>query len=146
MPSFHLPDGLVRTSTGLHGAAGVEWLNRVPAIIADCERRWALSLLPPFAPLSYNYAAPAIRADGRAVVVKVCFPDRGFLAEAEALRRFAGRGATRLLEADLDWGVLLLERLQPGTPLSQVEADEEATSIAAGVMAQLWRPVPQDHP
>src|SRR5215208_5054086 len=108
MPSFHLPDRLVRTSTGLHGAAGLEWLNRVPAIIADCERQWALSLLPPFAPLSYNYAAPAVRADGTAVVVKACFPDHRFLAETEALRRFAGRVATRLLEADLDQGVLLL--------------------------------------
>jgi streptomycin 6-kinase len=146
MPSFHVPDGLVRTSTRLHGAAGVEWLNRVPAIIADCEKRWALSLLPPFAPLSYNYAAPAVRADGTAVVVKACFPDRRFLAEAEALRRFVGRGAARLLAADPDQGVLLLERLQPGTPLGQVEDDEEATSISARVMAQLWRPVAQDHP
>jgi streptomycin 6-kinase len=39
--------------------------------------------------------------------------------------------------------VLLLERLQPGTPLSCVADDEQATSIAAAVMRQLWRPVPQ---
>lgn len=143
--AFPLPDGLVRTNTQLHGAVGVEWLDRLPAIVADGERRWALSLFPPFESLSYTYAAPAVRADGTAVVLKACFPNRDFLAEAEALRLIGGRGAARLLEADLDHGMLLLERLEPGAPLSRVEDDREATSVAAGVMTQLWRPVPEDH-
>jgi streptomycin 6-kinase len=40
---------------------------------------------------------------------------------------------------------MLLERLEPGVPLTTVGDDEEATSIAAGVLRQLWRPVPLDH-
>ena len=40
---------------------------------------------------------------------------------------------------------MLLERLQPGTPLTAVENDEEATALAAGVMRKLWRPAPANH-
>src|SRR5262245_53512529 len=106
-----LPRGLTRTNIDLHGEAGAAWLRRLPAIVDECARRWGLALGRPFAPLTYNYVAPARRADGTQVVLKACFPDRDFRAEAEALRLFAGRGAVRLLEADLDLGVLLLERL-----------------------------------
>ena len=42
-------------------------------------------------------------------------------------------------------GVLLLERLIPGRPLSSLVDDKQATAIAAGVMRQLWRPVPPGH-
>jgi streptomycin 6-kinase len=100
----------------------------------------------PFRCLSYNYAAPGIRRDGTSVVLKLSFPeDKEFHSEAEALRWFDGRGIARLLELDLARGAMLLERLEPGTPLSGLD-DEEATSIAAGVMRRLWRPAPADRP
>jgi len=73
-------------------------------------------------------------------------PNSDFRAEAEALRLFGGHGAARLLELDLDRGAMLLERLEPGVPLTSVRDDEQATSTAAGVLKQLWRPVPSDHP
>lgn len=41
---------------------------------------------------------------------------------------------------------MLLEALQPGMVLTTIEDDERATSIAATVMSQLWRPVPPRHP
>jgi hypothetical protein len=43
---------------------------------------------------------------------------------------------------------MLLERLQPGTPLIPLALgdDEAATRLAAQVMQQLWRPAPADHP
>jgi streptomycin 6-kinase len=128
----------------LRGAAGRDWLDRLPALITGCEERWSLEIGAPFPELSFNYAAPALRADGTAAVLKLSFPDDpGFNKEAEALRLFAGRGAARLLE--LDRGAMLLERLEPGIPLTTVLNDEESTSIAAGVLRQLWRPVPLDH-
>jgi streptomycin 6-kinase len=141
-----LPESLVRANTELRGAAGAEWLRRLPSVVAACQQRWALVLLPPFEPLSYNYVAPGVRGDGAAVVLKACFPDRHFRAEAEALRLIGGRGAARLLEVDPECGILLLERLEPGEPLGSIEDDRAATSIAAGVMRRLWRPVPEGHP
>jgi streptomycin 6-kinase len=101
--------------------------------------------MPPFA-LSYNYVAPAVRADGTPVVLKVGFPTGEPFEQIEALRIYNGRGITRLLEADAAQGAMLLERLLPGVPLLQIEDDEQATAIAAQVMLELWQPAPPDHP
>ena len=62
-----------------------------------------------------------------------------------ALRWLDGRGIARLPDADPDEGVLLLERLEPGTPLSQLDDDEEATGIADRLMRALWRSPPAEH-
>jgi streptomycin 6-kinase len=143
---FSIPEQLARTAIELEGPAGRDWLDRLPAIVAGCARRWSLAVAPPFPNLSYNYVAPATRADGAAAVLKVCLPNSEYRTEAAALRLFDGRGAARLLEADLEQAALLLERLEPGTPLTAVPDDERATIIAAGVMRRLWRPAPADAP
>ena len=140
-----IPDRIARGATEMLGATGVAWLERLPPIIADCARRWAIMLEAPFTQLSINYAAPGMRADGTPVVLKVCIPGDEFFTEAGALRLFDGRGSVRLLEADLDRGALLLEQLRPGTLLRTVTDDERATHIAASVMQRLWRPAPAQH-
>ncbi len=139
-----VPARLVRTALALRGPAGEEWAQRLPSLVAACARRWSLQVEPPFPDLSYNFAAPARRADGTNLVLKICFPDREFITEADALRLFAGRVAVQLLEVDLDVGAMLLERIEPGTSLVTLD-DEAATSAAASVMRRLWRPVPAGH-
>ena len=146
VPPF-IPEELVRSTIQLRGASGAGWLERLPALIADCERRWRIEVGPPFSGLWINWVAPATCADGTPAVLKLSYPeDKEFRTEAEALRLFGGCGAARLLQLDLERGAMLLERCEPGVPLSSVEDDEEATSIAADVMKRLWRPVPDDHP
>jgi streptomycin 6-kinase len=140
-----LPEDFVRTNLEQRGTIGAAWLERLPAILADCERRWSLKIGPPFPQLSYNYAARASYPDGRTAVVKVCVPDREFQTETEALRLYAGQGSVELLDADLPSGVMLLEDVRPGTLLSSVQDDREATSIAAAVMRRIRRPAPTDH-
>jgi streptomycin 6-kinase len=90
--------------------------------------------------------APAICSDGSQAVLKAGVPGRLLRCEIAALRHFAGRGCARLLAADARRGVMLLERLQPGTPLAEIADDAQATAIAAGVMRQLWRPASLRHP
>ncbi len=141
-----VPDDFARTTVELYDDAGMAWLDRLPALLAECKQRWSLTIRPPFVPLSYNYVAPAVRADGTEVVLKAGVPNPELLTEIAALRLYDGRGIARLIDADPDQGVLLLERLQPGTPLANLDDDEEATHIAARVMRQLWRPVPPEHP
>lgn len=141
-----IPEDFVRTHTSLHGEAGLAWLNRLPTFTRELEDRWSLEAGPPFPNLSYNWVAPAVREDGTPAVLKLSFPgDKEFRTEAEALKLFDGGGICRLLGLDPDRGAMLLERLQPGTPLTTVENDEEATAMAAGVMKKLWRPAPVDH-
>lgn len=146
MNAVSVPESFARTITELHTEAGAAWLSRLPALIADCSQRWSLTVMPPYEPLSYNYVAPAVRADGTDVVLKVGVPNPELLTEMEALRLCDGRGMVRLLEADREQGILLLERLRPGTPLSDLTDDERATSVAAHVMRQLWRPPPPENP
>ncbi len=143
---FIIPDAFVRDMMTVHGAAGRAWIERLPAILAACEQRWGVRIGPPFTPLSYHYVAPAVRADGRDVVVKVCSPTGEFGREAEALRLFSGHGMVQLLAYDTDDEALLLERLEPGTLLRTVKDDAQAISIAATVMRKMWRPAPVQHP
>jgi streptomycin 6-kinase len=122
----------------LYAEAGTAWLGGLPALLDNCARRWQLTIMAPFEPLTYNYVAPAIRADGAPVVLKVGFPSRELMTEIAALQLYDGHGIARLLHADPDRGSLLLERLLPGTPLVELGDDEQATTIAAQVMRQLW--------
>jgi streptomycin 6-kinase len=145
---FIIPDDFIEQASAFHGEKGLDWLRRLPTILINCEQRWGLTIAQPFAyeSYAYHYVAPATRSNGQAVVVKAHAPTNEFVQEAEALRLCAGHGMARLLDYDMHDRVLLLERLLPGTPLLEIEDDEEATSYAAGVMRQLWRPVPAGHP
>lgn len=136
-----IPARFAQTIVEVYGAEGSAWLRRLPALLADCAQRWSLTLHAPFA-LSYNYVAPAVRPDGTQVVLKVGMPTPALLNEIAALQQYNGQGSARLLDADPAWGVLLLERLIPGTPLLSVADDERATLIAAQVMRRLWKPAP----
>jgi streptomycin 6-kinase len=141
-----VPAGLARTITELFAEEGQAWLQQLPQLLERCSRRWSLTLLPPFTGLSYNYVTPAVRDDGVPVVLKAGVPNPELLTEIAALRLYQGQGVVRLLDADPEWGVLLLERLQPGTLLVTVGDDAEATRIAVTLMQQMWRPLPAGHP
>ena len=138
-------DDFARTMRELNGEAGVAWVRSLPDLLAGCARRWSLTILPPFPNLSYNYVAPALRADGTPAVLKVGYPNPELLSEIQSLRVYAGRGIIQLLESDETEGALLLERLEPGVSLARLDDDREATAIAAGVMRDLRQPAPPDH-
>jgi streptomycin 6-kinase len=142
-----VPAEFARATIALHGDAGRLWLRRLPRLVEEYAARWSLKVGAHFAPLSYNYAAHAEAPGGERLVLKVGVPVPELLSEMEALRLFGGRGAVRLVDFDTKDGVLLLERLEPGTPLTMLcETDDAAaTSAAAVVMRKLWRPVPNEH-
>jgi len=142
-PMQPLPREFTQTLLALCGPAGQAWLDDLPALLRAYEQRWSLRVGPPFASLSYHYVAPATRSDGTEVVLKAGVPNHELTTEIEALRRFDGRGAARLLEADAPAGVLLLERIRPGGRLLDRADDEQATAAAAAVMQTLWRPAPE---
>lgn len=141
-----LPASFVQRVTATFEPDGASWLAALPALLAEFAARWELDLGPPFA-LSYNYVAPARRADGTRAVLKLGVPCGELSTEIDALRHYAGRGACRLLAADEERGALLLERLLPGdtlAPLARTD-DAAATRIAAQVMSRLWAPPPSVH-
>jgi streptomycin 6-kinase len=138
-------DQFERRIVDVHGELGGRWLARLPEIIRTVGQRWDIEVRQPFEPLSYNYVAPARRSDGTEVVAKLGVPGPELTHEARALEVFGGRGAVRLLAAELEVGALMLERVRPGTLLAGLEDDEQATSAAADVMRRLRAPPPPEH-
>ncbi|MCC6606771.1 MAG: phosphotransferase [Anaerolineae bacterium] len=140
----NLPTHFIKTVTSTF-TGGAEWLENLPNLLAECERRWGLVAHPTTFTLSYNYVAPATLANGTEIVLKAGVPNRELRTEIAALRLYDGRGCVRLLDADPEAGILLLERLSPGEMLTIVTDDDEATRIAAQVMQAMWRPLPAAH-
>jgi streptomycin 6-kinase len=110
---------------------GPAWLVELPRLVAECVEQWSLELEEPI-DTGHSFVAPAGDA-----FLKINLPDEESEHEAEALVRWDGRGAARLLARDDARRAYLVERLRPGTQLWALP-DEEATEIAAGVLEQLW--------
>lgn len=145
--TFFIPEEFARAVVAFRGAEGEVWLRELPATVEACAARWSLKVGQPLLPLYYNYVAHADGADGARLVLKICFPDDEAPTEREAMRLFDGRGAARLIDADEARSALLLERLEPGTKLSELcdTDDEGAISAAVNVMRSLRRPAPLVH-
>lgn len=142
--TLNLPPVFVKNVTSAF-PSGADWLRRLPDLLTSASRRWDLTLGEPFL-LSYNYVCAATRADGTPAVLKIGVPNRELTSEIAALRLYNGEGACRLYESDPEAGMLLLERLLPGTMLCDYADDETQTASAADVMKRIWRPAPEGEP
>lgn len=125
---------------------GTEWLARLPRLVSECAELWELEVGAAYAGSHVSLVAPATLADGTLCVLKINFPEPESEHEPDALSHWDGRGAIRLLACDRERRALLVERCEPGTELWDLEDEEEANRIAAGVLRRLWRPAPRGHP
>jgi len=142
---IEIPDAL-RQNRMASPTPGMEaWLDSIASMVEAAAERWSLTVLPAFDGLSYNYVAPAIRANGTPCVLKVSFPGSDFDHELAATRAFNGHMCARLLEADPDTATTLLEHVEPGTMLHTLGDDEAEVSIAAAIMRGLRCPPPEGH-
>jgi streptomycin 6-kinase len=113
------------------------WLADLPRLVDECVDEWSLRLGEPFAYPGASLALPAVRSNGDAAVLKIQFPSRESAKEATALERWDGNGAVRLLAHDSARRALLLERAEPGEPLSTLEP-HEALDVVIGMLPRLW--------
>ena len=143
-PSFTLPPGLVGTVSRWSGAAGVRWLDDLPRLVALAAERWDLTVGEPYAGGACALVLRA-RQGHRPVVLKVTWVDDETRGEPDVLRWWAGDGAVRLLDDAPALGALLLERLEPGTPLSYHHDRDEALAIAGRLARRLHRAPPPGH-
>lgn len=124
------------------GDEGDVWLQAIPELVKKYEKQWAFKALKPFT-LNYNYVAPVELEGSASAVLKIGFPgDKEFRSELEVLRIFHGDLCVKILKSDSKDSLMLLERILPGTPLSQIEDDDEATRILLYVIKGLNRPLP----
>src|SRR5690606_9172967 len=92
------------------------------------------------------WVAPAVMPGDRPAVLKISWPHLEAAGEAEALRRWDGRGAARLYRHDPERWALLLERCDPGTQLGEAPdlAADARLQAAARVLEELHdAPVPR---
>jgi streptomycin 6-kinase len=115
------------------------WLTDLPRLAAECAELWGLVLDGPV-DTPHSLVVPAGE-----VVLKLNAPSH-FEAdhEAEALARWAGRGAVRLVARDDARRALLIERCRPGTCLWDAGMDEPA--VVAELLPRLWGEPDKPHP
>ena len=144
---LEVPEPVVQMQLAANGEAGRAWLAELPRLIDELRELWSIAEIG----LAFDggcvaYVAPVVRADGSQVVLKVSLADEETACEADALSVWNGNGAVRLLESDQRRGAMLLERLEPGTPLAAHPDRDAAIDIACSLLRRLWVPAPANHP
>jgi len=105
-------------------------------LAAAVARDWGLRLGDPYPPGAAGYAVRAALPDGTPAVLKLQHSHREDEQEADALERWDGDGAVRLLARDDERHALLLERCEPGTFLSAAAADP--LGVLVELLPRLW--------
>ncbi len=125
--------------------ASAEWAAGLPFVLEGALRAWSLSF-EGFLPLGKELSLLlAVRtATGERAVLKGSWPAAAVVDEATALSCWAGNGCALLLDADLERGLLLLERLDPDRSLRSRD-DRAALVAAASVLRKLWTTPPDGH-
>ncbi|OLF09594.1 aminoglycoside phosphotransferase family protein [Actinophytocola xanthii] len=139
---------LARNAVRVWGAAGAQWLERLPRLLADLARNWDLVLDTPF-DLTFHFVTAVTLADGTPAVLKLGVPGgEGLRTEVPALLAFDGRGAVQVLRADPARGAVLLERAVPGRRLRDLvpARHTEATAVVAALVRRLHLPAPPGCP
>jgi streptomycin 6-kinase len=124
-----------------------DWLVTLPPIISQAAEKWSLTVGEPYQPGGHTaWVAPARDRLGRPLALKVAWWHPEASHEAAGLHAWNGNGAVQLHAVmDLaDTVVLLLERCEPGTPLSDV-TETEQDGVVAGLLHRLWTKPPPGH-
>ena len=107
--------------------------------LQSLERRWKLRIGEPFSSDPGGaWVAPAVRAGGSPVVLKICCSHMEARDELKGLRFWNGDPTVYVLDADDETGAILLERCHPGTPLRSAD-EHEQDIVIAGLLRRLWR-------
>jgi streptomycin 6-kinase len=121
------------------GLTEADWLAGVPDLVRECAEAWELRLGEPYPRGAAGYAVRAEASDGTPAVLKLVWPHRETEHEADALALYDGQGAVCLLARDDERQAMLLERCDPGTPLSAAGADA-ALDVLAALLPRLSKP------
>jgi streptomycin 6-kinase len=106
--------------------------------VAELAEEWELTLGESYTPgVASEDVVRVALADGTPAVLKIGHPHRESEQEADALERWDGDGAVRLLRRDDERNAFLLERCEPGTFLS--EGADDSLGVIIDLLPRLWR-------
>jgi streptomycin 6-kinase len=118
------------------GLTLAEWRAGAPRLVEEVAEEWDLRLGTPYVPGACGHVVGVELPDGTSAVLKVYWPDRESRQEPDALERWDGDGAVRLLAREDERSALLLERCEPGTFLSH---SADALDVLIGLLPRLWK-------
>ncbi len=144
---MNLSDHFITCIKRWYGEEGESWLEHLPEHIEACAKRWDLKIGEAMPNLSANYVCDAQLPDGTEVILKMS-PHKKPIMEMEALEHLNNHpGIINLIHLDEDLAAMVLEKVQPGTSLVEVQKkdDEEAMKIAAPIIRDVVADVPEKH-
>ena len=146
----NLPIRFKKIVTAMPHFDGNKWLNSLPIIIDEIEKKWSLKAQKHYQNLSYNYVAPCICSDGIEAVLKIGLPEKGgseIFDEARVLKLFDGNGTVKLFKFDEELEILLLEKVTPGQSLKKVFVNDKdrAIEVAIDLLKKILKQTPKSH-
>jgi streptomycin 6-kinase len=112
-----LDDELRRRLGRRFGPAVESWLDALPPVLSDLAERWGLELESLVRRGSISVVIRCRTAEGRPAVLKISPERRRILDEAAALGRWQTVHVPVVLAVDENAAALLIEAVEPGTPL-----------------------------
>jgi aminoglycoside/choline kinase family phosphotransferase len=115
---------------------GVEsWMDELPDRLRALRERWSLELDSVLPKGSMSVVLRCRTASGQRAILKIC-PDRHRVAtEIAGLAHWATPHVPTVLQADPAMGALLLEEIEPGTPLQDSGTYPALSDVALILMA-----------
>ena len=131
---MHVPENISRTWRDQP-----EWIAALPGLSEECAEQWGLALEEPFES-GVSLVVPA----GEVVLKLIAPTDVEALHEADALERWAGVGAVRLVDRDVERNAVLVERCRPGR--HAWDDGNDWLAVVEGVLPRLGPDPGETHP
>ncbi|MEM7537651.1 MAG: aminoglycoside phosphotransferase family protein [Chloroflexota bacterium] len=137
-----IPEEFVTSTITREGETGRQWLDDLPQMVADLCSTWGLTIDGPVMHGYVGIVVPVLQGT-LPCVLKVSWIDESSVDDAQALALWDGNGAVRVLDVNPSQGAMLLERLDYGHSLEDVEIGE-AVTVAGQLLRRLAIPAPLD--
>jgi streptomycin 6-kinase len=129
-PPQNIDPGARDRLTARFGSEVDVWFDELPAVLTTLAERWAFELGPPIPRGSVSTVFRCQLTEGRRAVLKAS-PDRKRLTmEARALSTWRGPHTPSVIAFDEPLGALLIEAIEPGTPLIDASAYPPMETVA----------------
>lgn len=141
--TIELPASMITNLKGVHGEKVHRWLASLPALLDDLLVELNAAPELPLPELSYSLVLFATGSSGEKLAIKCTVPNEEFTQEFHAAGALSMTTGPSIRLAEPERGVLVLERVLPGTPIDgsmpSLASDAKITeliSTLAGDLAQ----------
>lgn len=138
-----LDDSLLFAAAG--DPAGRQWIADLPQLLDTMCLRWGLEAQPGSTHHGYHAIVSPVTRGGQPLVLKLTWPADRLIDESRALAAWQGRGAVQMFDVDTRAGAVLLERLDAGRTLLDLDP-MEAAEAAGTLLRRLAIPAPAGFP